>query len=159
MKILMLGWELPPHNSGGLGVACLHLSKSLAKLGADIDFVVPYEAEHNFDYMNVLSAGHVDPEMIYKGSAYISANIEEKRFKFIRKTEIESNQEQAPIFFLITNQVEDSDEISYEILSSECINYADVYLMEVLLYRDEDIIKPEPTKKSFFKSKLKKYFK
>ncbi|MBP5656619.1 glycosyltransferase family 4 protein [Candidatus Saccharibacteria bacterium] len=81
MKILMLGWELPPHNSGGLGVACLHLSKSLAKLGADIDFVVPYEAEHHIDYMNVLSAGHVDPEQIYKGSAYESADVEEKRFK------------------------------------------------------------------------------
>ncbi|MCR5572210.1 MAG: glycosyltransferase family 4 protein [Candidatus Saccharibacteria bacterium] len=81
MKILMLGWELPPHNSGGLGVACLHLSKSLAKLGADIDFVVPYEAEHHLDYMNVLSAGHFDPEQIYKGSAYESAGIEEKRFK------------------------------------------------------------------------------
>ncbi len=77
----MLGWELPPHNSGGLGVACLHLSKSLAKLGADIDFVVPYEAEHHLDYMNVLSAGHFDPEQIYKGSAYESAGIEEKRFK------------------------------------------------------------------------------
>ena len=77
----MLGWELPPHNSGGLGVACLHLSKSLAKLGADIDFVVPYEAEHHFDYMNVLSAGHFDPEQIYRGSAYESAGIEEKRFK------------------------------------------------------------------------------
>ena len=77
----MLGWELPPHNSGGLGVACLHLSKSLAKLGADIDFVVPYEAEHHFDYMNVLSAGHFDPEQIYRGSAYESAGIEKKRFK------------------------------------------------------------------------------
>ncbi len=62
-------------------MACLHLSKSLAKLGADIDFVVPYEAEHHFDYMNVLSAGHFDPEQIYKGSAYESTGIEEKRFK------------------------------------------------------------------------------
>lgn len=46
MKILMLGWELPPHNSGGLGVACYYLSKSLAEQGASIDFVVPYTAEH-----------------------------------------------------------------------------------------------------------------
>ena len=63
----MLGWELPPHNSGGLGVACLNLSKALAKLGADIDFVVPYEAEHHFDYMNVLSATHID-EPRFKGA-------------------------------------------------------------------------------------------
>ena len=77
----MLGWEFPPHNSGGLGVACLNLSKSLAKIGADIDFVVPYEAEHHFDYMNVLSATHIDPLFRYGGSAYDSKNIGEKRFR------------------------------------------------------------------------------
>jgi len=32
----MLGWELPPLNSGGLGVACYQLSKSLSKT-AQID--------------------------------------------------------------------------------------------------------------------------
>ena len=76
----MLGWELPPHNSGGLGVACLNLSKSLAKLGADIDFVVPYEAEHHLEYMNVLSACEIDPLVRY-GSAYESKEIETKKFR------------------------------------------------------------------------------
>lgn len=56
MKVLMLGWELPPHNSGGLGVACVQLCKTLAKKGADITFVVPYTAEHNFGFMDVVSA-------------------------------------------------------------------------------------------------------
>lgn len=31
MKVLMLGWELPPFNSGGLGVACFYLAKELSK--------------------------------------------------------------------------------------------------------------------------------
>lgn len=53
MKILMLGWELPPHNSGGLGVACYQLCKSLASKGADIDFVLPYSADHNIDFMRI----------------------------------------------------------------------------------------------------------
>jgi glycosyltransferase involved in cell wall biosynthesis len=79
MKILMLGWELPPHNSGGLGVACLNLSKSLAKMGADIDFVVPYEAEHHLEYMHVLSAMKIDPLIRY-GGAYESKDIETKKF-------------------------------------------------------------------------------
>ena len=79
MKILMLGWELPPHNSGGLGVACLNLSKSLAKMGADIDFVVPYEAEHHLKYMKVLSAMKIDPLIRY-GGAYESKEIEVKKF-------------------------------------------------------------------------------
>jgi glycosyltransferase involved in cell wall biosynthesis len=56
MKILMLGWELPPHNSGGLGVACYQLCKALAKKGADIEFVVPYQANHDIDFMKVTPA-------------------------------------------------------------------------------------------------------
>lgn len=38
----MLGWELPPYNSGGLGVACFELSRALADRGAQIDFVLPH---------------------------------------------------------------------------------------------------------------------
>ncbi len=56
MKALMLGWELPPHNSGGLGVACFHLCKSLAGSGVDIDFILPYRAQHSISFMRVLSA-------------------------------------------------------------------------------------------------------
>lgn len=57
MKILMLGWELPPHNSGGLGVACFYMAKALAKNGADIDFVVPYKNKHTeIKFMKVLNA-------------------------------------------------------------------------------------------------------
>ena len=80
MKILMLGWELPPNNSGGLGVACQHLSEALAKQGVDIDFVVPYEAEHHLKNVRVLSALHIDPLFRYGGSAYDNKHIEEKRF-------------------------------------------------------------------------------
>lgn len=52
----MLGWELPPHNSGGLGVACYQLCKHLAFKGVDIDFVLPYDAEHNVNFMRVVPA-------------------------------------------------------------------------------------------------------
>lgn len=37
----MLGWEYPPHISGGLGTACEGLTTALAKSGVGIDFVVP----------------------------------------------------------------------------------------------------------------------
>jgi len=40
-KILMFGWELPPFNSGGLGVACYELAESLSKRGSRITFVLP----------------------------------------------------------------------------------------------------------------------
>lgn len=41
MRVLMFGWEFPPYISGGLGTACLGLTKGLAHLGADILFVLP----------------------------------------------------------------------------------------------------------------------
>jgi len=56
MKILMLGWELPPHNSGGLGVACYHLCKALAKKDIDIEFILPYHAPFDEDFMTVTAA-------------------------------------------------------------------------------------------------------
>ncbi|MBQ3453212.1 glycosyltransferase family 4 protein [Candidatus Saccharibacteria bacterium] len=71
MKILMLGWELPPHNSGGLGVACYNMAKALSHQGANIDFVIPYLADHpDTDFMKVLSATHLDPIHRYGGGAY-----------------------------------------------------------------------------------------
>jgi len=57
MKILMLGWELPPYNSGGLGVACYQLARALAEHGASIDFVLPHLAEHDGpEFMTVHTA-------------------------------------------------------------------------------------------------------
>lgn len=41
MKVLMFGWEFPPHISGGLGTACHGLTEALVTLGIDILFVVP----------------------------------------------------------------------------------------------------------------------
>lgn len=42
MKVLMFGWEFPPHISGGLGTACYGLTKGLHAVGdVEILFVVP----------------------------------------------------------------------------------------------------------------------
>jgi glycogen synthase len=56
MKILMLGWELPPYNSGGLGTACLQLCKALSRQDVDIEFVLPYQADHRIDFMDITPA-------------------------------------------------------------------------------------------------------
>jgi glycogen(starch) synthase len=42
MKILMLGWEYPPHIAGGLGTACRGLTGALSQRGIAIHFVVPH---------------------------------------------------------------------------------------------------------------------
>lgn len=42
MKVLMFGWEFPPHISGGLGTACYGLTRGLTELKqVDVIFVVP----------------------------------------------------------------------------------------------------------------------
>ena len=41
MRILMFGWEFPPHISGGLGTACYEITRALSHHGAKITFVVP----------------------------------------------------------------------------------------------------------------------
>jgi len=73
MKVLMLGWELPPHNSGGLGVACYQMCESLANYEVDLEFIIPYKAEHNINFMKVTSARPADVlEIIQSGIAYDS---------------------------------------------------------------------------------------
>lgn len=73
MKILMLGWELPPHNSGGLGVACFYMAKALVKSGASIEFVVPYKDKHTeIDFMKVLNATNFSEIHKFGAGAYDS---------------------------------------------------------------------------------------
>ncbi len=75
----MLGWELPPHNSGGLGVACLNLARALARNGVDIDFVLPYTASHpGTDFMHILNATDLDPLFRFGGGAYANLHLDQK---------------------------------------------------------------------------------
>ena len=62
MKILMLGWELSPYYSGGLGVACYQIAQALAQSGVEIDYIVPfaYEQEQAL-FMRVISATKLSP--------------------------------------------------------------------------------------------------
>jgi glycosyltransferase involved in cell wall biosynthesis len=91
----MLGWELPPHNSGGLGVACYQLCKALSKRGADIEFILPYTASHDIDFMHVNPAHPQDVwEVLQSGIAYDS-------FKYVSadgKTTYKGVIEQAAIY-------------------------------------------------------------
>lgn len=76
----MLGWELPPHNSGGLGVACYQLCKVLARKGADIEFVVPYTAAHpDVNFMQIHAAHPQDAQ------AVLQAGIAYDSFKYVKR--------------------------------------------------------------------------
>ncbi|MBQ6320719.1 glycosyltransferase family 4 protein [Candidatus Saccharibacteria bacterium] len=114
MKILMLGWELPPHNSGGLGVACLNLARALAEEGAEIDFVVPYEAEHpEITFMKVVSASHLDPLFRFGAGAYDSDKIEKV---FVPDVHIPDAVAQ--------------DQVSIRTIQKNYVKFVEKYLME-----------------------------
>lgn len=69
----MLGWELPPYNSGGLGVACYELCRALAHDGVDIDFILPHHPRQQETFMTVRAAIPKNVKDIMKaGSAYDS---------------------------------------------------------------------------------------
>lgn len=58
----MLGWEYPPHISGGLGTACQGLTEALARLGLDIQFVVPkLYGDENAPHMRIAEAAPPPP--------------------------------------------------------------------------------------------------
>lgn len=56
MRVLMFGWEFPPHISGGLGTACYGLTNSLSRENIDVLFVVPKlhgeESAHRTSFIN-----------------------------------------------------------------------------------------------------------
>jgi hypothetical protein len=61
-RVWMIGWEYPPHNSGGLGVACAGLTSSLAESNTQIYFTLPYTQPHIVPHMQVMSCLHPDWE-------------------------------------------------------------------------------------------------
>lgn len=47
MRVLMFGWEFPPHINGGLGTACFGMTQALRKRHTDLIFVLPCTVDGN----------------------------------------------------------------------------------------------------------------
>jgi glycosyltransferase involved in cell wall biosynthesis len=62
MKVLMFGWEFPPHISGGLGTACYGLTKGMSHIpGLEILFLVPKAfGDEDQRMIRVLGANEVE---------------------------------------------------------------------------------------------------
>lgn len=82
MKVLMFGWEFPPHISGGLGTACYGLTKGLAKNDVEVLFVMP-KASNDEDqtYTRIIDASAVAVDFtqphitsLYKNVSFIEVN-------------------------------------------------------------------------------------
>jgi len=64
MKVLMFGWEFPPHITGGLGTACFGLTKGLLKHGVEVLFVVPKAyGDESQEAVRLLNASDVVVDM------------------------------------------------------------------------------------------------
>jgi glycosyltransferase involved in cell wall biosynthesis len=85
MKVLMFGWEFPPHISGGLGTACHGLTKGLSTLGdVEILFVVPKAfGDEEQDTVQLVGANNID-----LGDRFIDY---QKLLKKIKYIEVGSN--------------------------------------------------------------------
>ena len=91
MKVLMFGWEFPPHISGGLGTACHGLTNSLSKENIDVLFVVPKlhgeETAGRTDFINASSvpiSTTSDLEQYITDSS-VNPDIRQSLFNVIRK--------------------------------------------------------------------------
>jgi len=61
MKVLMFGWEFPPHIAGGLGTACYGLTKGLAKNHVEVLFVMPKASkDEDESYVKIINASEVE---------------------------------------------------------------------------------------------------
>jgi glycosyltransferase involved in cell wall biosynthesis len=61
MKVLMFGWEFPPHIAGGLGTACYGLTKGLAKNEVEVLFVMPHASgDEDQSAVRILNASDVE---------------------------------------------------------------------------------------------------
>ena len=78
MKVLMFGWEFPPHIAGGLGTACEGIVKGLAHNGVETLFVMPNASgDEDQSATTILNASDV-------AVANVSSTVEE----FINKVKV-----------------------------------------------------------------------
>jgi glycogen(starch) synthase len=60
MNVLMLGWEFPPHISGGLGTACFGLTRGLRHNDVHVRFVVPRaHGDEDASYVEIVGCNDV----------------------------------------------------------------------------------------------------
>ena len=115
MRVLMFGWEFPPHISGGLGTACEGIVKGLAYNGVESIFVMPsasgdedqsattivnasdvaveYVGGSVDDFLDKVKFVHIDSNLIpYADPEEFSKIVEEERERQIKDFSISYGQ-------------------------------------------------------------------
>ena len=115
MRVLMFGWEFPPHIAGGLGTACEGIVKGLAANGVQTLFVMPsasgdedqsattinnasdvsVDVQSNTvdEFLDKVKFIHIDSDMIpYVGPEEFSNVLEEERRRQVKDFRIQYGQ-------------------------------------------------------------------
>ena len=115
MRVLMFGWEFPPHIAGGLGTACEGIVKGLAANGVETLFVMPsasgdedqsattiinasdvsVDVQTNTvdEFLDKVKFIHIDSDMIpYVGPEEFSNVLEEERRRQVKDFRIQYGQ-------------------------------------------------------------------
>jgi glycogen synthase len=79
-RVLMFGWEFPPHNSGGLGVACYGLTKALVKRNTEIIFVLPRKLDGVDESFLKIVDGKIFCETSYLFNSPLYPYVTEKKY-------------------------------------------------------------------------------
>lgn len=80
----MFGWEYPPHNSGGLGVACQGLARALAEQGVELTFVLPSRADFGSENFKIIFAS-LPKLKIYSVNSFLVPYMTQASYKLLRK--------------------------------------------------------------------------
>ena len=83
MKILMFGWEFPPHNVGGLGRVCYELTKSLAKHDMNITLILPVNIKSP-EFMKIIPTNIEIKEIQSPLNPYMNQMTYQKLFKYFK---------------------------------------------------------------------------
>ena len=87
MRVLMCGWEFPPHIAGGLGTACYGMTRGLARNDVEVIFVMPKASgDEDERFVKVVNAS--DVEARYSNSTIEGADDIMRKISFIH---IDSN--------------------------------------------------------------------
>ena len=77
MRVLMFGWEFPPHIAGGLGTACYGMTRGLARNDVEVTFVMPRASgDEDERFIRVVNAS--DIETVFGNVGSDAADIIEK---------------------------------------------------------------------------------
>lgn len=84
----MFGWEFPPHNSGGLGTACLGLTSALAGKDVEITFVLPTKVSVSSSVVDLKFADEFLPGVTVKViNSLLRAYTDSAAYEKLRKGE------------------------------------------------------------------------